>query len=425
MMPLQLLLAGMFDALPGGDIGPYIAGALALVLLIAFCVGFAKGARKVGWGGLIWTGSIALFLVLSDKLGGNLLSGFSFTLQAADGEVFDLSAIIYFALAIVCVLAALLVYGICSLIFRGKARPKKIKGGARKLDAFGQPIDDDDEDFEDDDDYKNELAREMAGPSLIGRFLGGVFCILNVVMVLAVVVCLAVLLIDSTNLKNAFTALYEISIDMEGTKLMPMVLEVAKQWGMDMLALGIMISVAGVGRKRGLMESLRTLFATVGNAVVIVLCLYLPFSAMVAGPEANTDGILYKVVRYFVDVMVASMGDGLVTVSPILGQAIAGIAMAIVASIVMTAINITWRRINYALRRASFLRMLDGSLSCVVYLVIGAVAVAAIWAVLTALNVYGILDASALYSEAAPISQVLHNLCRLLLEPFLKSLLLF
>ena len=119
------------------------------------------------------------------------------------------------------------------------------------------------------------------------------------------------------------------------------------------------------------------------------------------------------------------MGDGLVTVSPILGQAIAGIAMAIVASIVMTAINITWRRINYALRRASFLRMLDGTLSCVVYLVIGAVAVAAIWAVLTALNVYGILDASALYSEAAPISQVLHNLCRLLLEPFLKSLLLF
>ena len=134
---------------------------------------------------------------------------------------------------------------------------------------------------------------------------------------------------------------------------------------------------------------------------------------------------LYKFVKYFVDMMFNAMGEGMSKISPILGQAIAGIALAVIVSIILTALDIAWRRVNYALRKTSFLRMLDGTLSCVVYLVIGAVVVAAIWAVLTALNVYGLLDASVLYSEAAPISQVMHRLCRLLLEPFLKSLLLF
>jgi hypothetical protein len=244
-------------------------------------------------------------------------------------------------------------------------------------------------------------------------------------MVVAVVLCLAVLVIDSTGLKNSLASLYTITIDAEGTLLMPMLTSIAKQWGMDAFAIGVMIYIAGVGKQRGLMESLRTLVTRVGNAVAIVLYLYIPFSAMVAGPEANTSSILYKFVKYFVDMMFNAMGEGMGRISPILGQAIAGIVLAVIVSIILTALDIAWRRVNYALRKASFLRMLDGTLSCVVYLVIGAVVVAAIWAVLTALGVYGVMDASLLYSEAAPISQVLHRLCRLLLEPFLKSLLLF
>lgn len=36
-------------------------GAAALIVIIAFCVGFSKGFTRLSWGALIWTGACALF----------------------------------------------------------------------------------------------------------------------------------------------------------------------------------------------------------------------------------------------------------------------------------------------------------------------------------------------------------------------------
>ena len=42
-------------------------GAAALIVIIAFCVGFSKGFTRLSWGALIWTGACALFFVLEKK----------------------------------------------------------------------------------------------------------------------------------------------------------------------------------------------------------------------------------------------------------------------------------------------------------------------------------------------------------------------
>ena len=426
MASFNLLTAEGMPDMAGLDIPTIILGAMGLVLLIAFCIGFAKGARKVSWGGLVWVGACLLFGFVCRDYGEGLVSSINITMKDAQGVVYDLSAIVYFALAIASVLAVLLIYGLFSLIFRGKMHRKvrrpRAKNGPK--DIYGNEYDDDD-DFEWEDEnesYEKTVARETANPSILSRFLGGAFCILNVATVIVAVLLVAVIIIDTTALKETLAMLYEIPFGESGEMLMPMLTGIAMRNGMDILMIGIMIAVANKGKKKGLLEALRALFMKVGNVVVVVLCLYLPFSAFVAGPEADPTNPLYLVVEYFVKLTVTAMGPEMQMISPAIGQLFAGAVMAIVASIVMIIINIVWRRLNFTLRKVGFFRGLDGSASCVVYLLIGAVICVGVWALIVGLEVFEVMDGAVLYSENAPISSALHNLCRVIVRPFLEGL---
>lgn len=425
MASFNLLTAEGMPDMAGLDIPTIILGAIGLVLLIAFCIGFAKGARKVSWGGLVWVGACLLFGFVCRDYGEGLVSSINITMKDAQGVVYDLSAIVYFALAIASVLAVLLIYGLFSLIFRGKMhrRVRRPRANNGPKDLYGNEYEDDDDfEWEEDDSYAAAVARESAGPSILGRFLGGVFCILNVATVIVAVLLIAVIIIDTTALKETLAMLYEIPFGENGEMLMPMLTGIAMRNGMDLLMIGIMIAVASKGRKKGLLEALRALFMNVGNVVVVVLCLYLPFSAFVAGPEVDPTNPLYLVVEYFVKLTVTAMGPEMQMVSPAIGQLFAGAVMAVVASIVMIIINVVWRKLNFTLRKVGFLRGLDGSVSCVVYLLIGAVVCVGVWALIVGLEVFEVMDGAVLYSENAPISSALHNLCRVIVRPFLEGL---
>lgn len=422
MMPIQLLSAAN-SALGnlGVDPATIALGVVGLVVLIAFCIGFAKGVRQIGWGGLVWVGAVALFLFCHDEFGARLTENIRMTITSAEGEVFDISALVLFVLAILCILAVLIVYGILSLIFRGKTARKIKMRGPRELDEFGGEYDDDDDFEEDDEKYEAVVANERMNPNLLGRFLGGIFAALTAVMVLAVIICIAALIIDSTELKTTLASLYEISIG-EDKMLMTVVLDIAKQWAMDVLAIGLMILVASRGRDKGLLESLRILVTQVGNIVAIILALYIPFSASVVGEGADPSNFLYQYVMFFVNAIVPAMGPEMEIVSPIIGQLVSGIVLAVAVTIVMVILNALWLKFNYRVRKVAFFRLLDGSVSCVVYLIIGAVAVAGMWAVLIALDVYKVLDVSSLFNETSPISCVMHNVCKVFVEPFLESI---
>ena len=425
MMPFNLLTAAG-DTTGENPLMPILLGVVGIVLLIAFCIGFAKGARKVSWGGLVWIAACATFFAVTATYGGELMNMLKISMQTADGQTYDLSAIVLFVLAIVCILAVLIVYGILSLIFRGKRRTFKKKARSKKngFDMFGRPYDDDDDfDFEEDDEYERVIERER-GTSLISRFLGGIFSLVNVVTILAVVLMIAILVINSTTLRNTFAMLYEMPLGENGEMLMPTLVEFAARYGMDMLVIGLMILVAGKGRKKGFLESLRTLFMKVGNVVVILLAMYLPFSNVVAGAEADPNNPIVKFVMFFVNMMQSSMGMSgeLAAIPSIVGGLIAGILMAVIASIAMSLINIVWRKLNFALRRVGFLRGVDGSISCVVYLIIGAIVCLFVWVVLCALDVFAVLNADLLFAEEAQLSAGLHNVCKVFIEPLLQGI---
>ena len=424
MMPFNLLTAAG-DTTGENPLIPILLGAVGILLLIAFCIGFAKSARRVSWGGLVWIAACATFFAVTATYGAELMSKLQISMETAEGETYDLSAIVLFALAIVCILAVLIIYGILSLIFRGKRRTTKKKARTKnaRLDMFGKPYDDDDYDFEEENEYEKVIEREK-GTSLISRFLGGVIGVVNVVTILSVVLMIAVLIINSTMLKDTFTMLYEMPLGENGEMLMPTLVELATRYGMDMLVIGLMILIAGKGRKKGFLESLRTLFMKVGNVVVILLAMYLPFSNMVAGADADPNNPIVKFVMFFVEMMQGSMGMSgeLAAIPSVVGGLISGILMAIIASIAMSLLNKIWRKFNFALRRVKLLRGVDGSISCVVYLIIGAVVCMLIWAVVCALDVFAVLSADLLFVKEAQLSAGLHNVCKVFVEPLLEGI---
>lgn len=421
MMPFNLLTAAE-DTAQQNDLMPLILGACAIALLIAFCIGFAKGFRRVSWGGLVWIAACATFFAVTAEYGSYLMQAINIKMTTAEQEVYNLSSIVLFILAFLCILAVLIVYGILSLLFRGKKRKIKKVKDKRHRDAFGDYYDDDDDyDFEEDERYEKVIEREK-GTSLISRFLGGITALVNVLTIVFVILMVAVLLINSTTLRESFASLYEMPIGANGELLMPTLVDIAGRYGMDMLIIGLMILIACKGRKKGLLESLRTLFMKVGNVVVILLALYLPFSEMIAGENADVNNPLYQLVKYFVDMMNASMGSALAQIAPLVGMLVAGIVMAVIASIAMGIVNVLWRKLNFTLRKSKFLRRIDGSLSCFVYLIIGAMIALFVWAILCGLDVFGILNADLLFVEEAQLSAGLHYVCKVFVEPFLEGI---
>lgn len=421
MKSLQLLAVA--DMFAGDKLVPsIIVCALAAILLIALLWGWIKGYRKVSWGGIVWAATSALYFAMNTEYGKTLINGIKVTMKTKDGTVHDLSGLVLFALAGACVLVGLLVYGICALIFRRKRKKVLKREPAEvKRDIFGNEYEyDDDYDFDEKDEYVEILKKEKRGPSLLGRLMGSIFSLLNVAMAMLVILLVAVLIIDCTLLKTTLTALYEISVMEE--PLMETVVPFAKQYALDIAIIGLMISIACKGRRKGLLESIRTLVTKVGSVALIVLAFYIPFSAQVAGTEANTNGMFYKFVRYFVDMMIKQMGGNFEMMATIVGQLIAGALMAIAVSIVMMILNFLLRKVNFALRKNKFIRNLDGSISCMVYLIIGMAVCIGVWAIICALDVYGVINASSLYNANAPISTGIHNVCKVFVEPFLQGL---
>ena len=94
-------------------------GAAALIVIIAFCVGFSKGFTRLSWGALIWTGACALFFVLEKKFHASnpvLKMGL---MNKFDPLVRDFASTL--SIALVSVLAAVAVFGLLALL----ARPKR------------------------------------------------------------------------------------------------------------------------------------------------------------------------------------------------------------------------------------------------------------------------------------------------------------
>lgn len=413
MMPIYALLTNTeaFDPLQQL---PIIIGAFAaVVILIAFFIGFYKGFRRVRWGGVVWIAASAGFFLLEYFLGEtNPLKAVVAAFVVDEATASLLSSL---TLALGCILVALLLQGICSKLFRPSIKRVYKEGDRFTMDENGIEYDDEEQDYDDYEDYRSRTMLVRKGfrkPSIFGRIFGGLICAINAAAVLVAVLAVALFVVCVTPLRDGALA------PVFANEYMGLVQTYAFQYAFDFLIIGFIVAIARKGFEKGFIESVRILLVKVGRLVGIIFAFYLPFSPLIVPVEQGGVEIVSSYVYCCIDAATA-MGFP-ETLAPIVGQILAAVLLCVIVLLVLALLNFILKTLAEGIESVGFFRTIDGMLACLVYLVIGAIVCALVWAAFYVLSAYGILDVSAVLLDNT-ITTKLFNACGVYIQPALDN----
>ncbi len=368
----------------GKQLPTYLLIGCAVVVALAFLVGLSKGFRKVGKGNIYWAIAGVGFIFaykyfyksnpLASLLKGKMapFRGFAWALT----------------LMVACILIALLLYGIMSVIFAPRETWVKT---SRKDYGFEYEVDQMDDDFE-----ETLRARHRSGkktkykPNFFGRVGGALLCAVNTAILLAVLVGLTVLIINGTSLGKGSMK------DMFTVAWVKLVRKYGLSYLFDIVTVGIVFAIAYKGFHVGLFGTFTKIVKTFGVICVVALCFAIPFVKTFADVKLFS-GIIDKCISLY-----GKVGGKL---GSILGKLTAGAIMAIVSAIVMVLINLVLRMITEQIEDIAVARVIDGALAVVLYVVVGVAVVALIWSGLYLLDYCGIFNVNNLFGEKAVMSQ--------------------
>lgn len=379
---------------------PYCVAVLCGVLLaIAFVIGAVKGGARVRWGGFAWLVAGVGF-VFADKYLHTKNPVYTFmTARGFDERVTSFASAI--SLAAACVLVTLLFYGVFAVICRRKRRAVKAQATFEKSVRYGS--------YEGFDIDEDETTERGAKPSGLGRLMGGVLCAVNTAAVLATLICIALLVVDSTKLKDgALEAIYTVPAV---NKLLPYV----AQYALDLAIVGVVFAVAFAGAKKGFTETLRVIVVKIGGLCAIALCLYLPFSRF-ASSNSFLNVIVSRCVGLFSKLGVSEK------VYTVCGKIAAGVLMGVMVALAFALLNWLLKLLGRSVRRGGFFRALDRMLACLVYLALGVLLCALIWAVLYVFAHYGVFHMGGLTRGATTLSKGFFETFDVYLQPWLVRL---
>ena len=229
---------------------PKIFAIVAGVLIaIAFTIGFLKGFRKVSWNGLIWATAGSIFLLISRSINptGSATQKF----------------IVAMAIALLCIGAALALYGVLAYYLRPKVRwIKDDVNGDTTLAEYGLEFEPEYLDYDGEHEmqpYGKRIHRTgFTPPCFAFRLLGGIVCAINVAVVLWAIASVLLLFINATSLAEK-----NLGLMLQG-KTVQKFLEFAQLACLEMLAIGLVISIARKGYSNSLVNSLRVILVSLG-----------------------------------------------------------------------------------------------------------------------------------------------------------------
>ena len=408
MMPSYALLTNTeaFNLLQ--ELPALIGGFAAVVLLIAFFIGFKKGFRKVSWGGVVWVGaSVGFFLLEGSFAEGNPLKPLFSTVMEAEATATLLASLVF---ASACVAVALLLQGICSLLFR--PRIKLVDKDKCHYTRDKAATDGGCDDYEKYSSRKVVVRKGMHKPSVFARAFGGLICAINVATVLIAVLSAALFTVCATRLNEGLLA------PAFANENMLRVQEYAFNYAFDFLMIGLILKIARSGFEKGCIDSLRLLVIGVGRLVAIGFAFYVPFSAMALSVEEGGVRILHSFVNRCIGA--AKMMGLPETYAPLVGKLLAGILLFVLVLIVFAILSVFFKKLTAAVDGISAFRVGDGVLACSIYLVIGVAICACIGVVFYVLGAYGIFDVNTLIGETS-LAKKLLDVCGLYVQPVLDS----
>lgn len=387
---------------------PVIAGVLCAACLgAAFVIGFVKGFRKISWGGAFCLLACGLFVAVNKILDKTPIYRY---LDKRFGEqLTDFWSAL--AVAFVCALTAMVLYGLCTAVFRRKKNVRfSAYKGEENTELFGTggglftPYTEyssfSDEQlfrYTDDYDFKKEekRARRMSGkPTLLTRLIGGGVCALNTAAVLFAVLSAGVLLLHATQMANwDIGRVFEVSVARY-------VRDFALAYALDFATLSLIIGFACLGWKCGLVTSLRVLLWTVGILGTLILCFGFPFTKFVS--------------RWHFSAELLARCKGVVAIfstnnSAVFGKLMMGGLLFLVGMGGIVLINLLLGKLIGLVGELAFARSVDKIFAVVAYMVAGILICVTFWAVLYACDYCGFFNTGELFMEKAKLANGIYQ----------------
>lgn len=381
---------------------PMLVGAGAGVLLVvAFIIGFVKGVRKVSWFGATWITAGAAFLLIARKI----------TIEGTPTVKFGKTL----AIALLCVAAALALYGALAYLLRPRIRwVKDNVNGDTTLAEYGLEYEPEYLDYDGEDDgkpYGKRIHKTGFNPPKIGgRLLGGLAGVLNVAVILWAAISVTLLVINSTGLAAMVIG------KVLNVKIVAKVLEFAQFALLDGLAIGVIVALGHKGFESGLLNSLRNIIVSFGSIAAIGACFYLPFSPWAAN-ETGFFSFLPVVINRCADAL-----GGKLPFEDVFAKLIAGACFSVAAVGLMVLLNILLKKCCKLVSGAAPTRMVDKILSSVLYMVIGAAVCVGVWFILALVEHFGLFNISKVLNEYAKLTNGLFDFSKGLVDRLLGML---
>ena len=346
--------------------------AFSAILVIAFIVGLVKGVRKVAWGGFYWIAAGVGFVFANLYM--NEMNPFT---EMFKGDFAAMAGCLWtLTLALGCILIALILYGLFSVILR----PREVYAKKYAEGLYDFEVEDDEED---DTPYAEETSIIIKGggkPKFFGRLGGAFMCLVNTAAVLATITAVFLFIIDFTPLKKGdMGEIFKVALAQEALKY-------ARTYAFDFFAIGLIFWIAYKGFHNGFMKFIYGLTSTFGILAVVVFCFVVPFIPLGnVGVFGNLKDSLAPLFVKIID-----------PVEDILLKITTGAILAVVCAIAMAIINAILKGLSKAIKACGFFRVIDGFLALLLYLAIGVLVVALLWSVLYTLdycNIFIVNDA--------------------------------
>ena len=390
MLSLHSMLAvgGLMESLP-----MILLIGMGALLAIAFCEGFMKGFRKVGWNGLVWLVAGGMFVLIGKVVP-----------MKGSSPMGTLAIVI--AVAIICAGASFLGFGVLAYFLRPKMRwiDDDINGDT-SLAEYGLEFEPEYLDYDGEHDYapygKRIYKTGYGTPCFAFRLIGGLTCAINIGMILGTVLGAFLMIASVTSIGASFPTLFT-------DKYMLICLDFAQKYLLEFVAIGVILLLAKMGYNRGLVSSARALLITIGGFGALALSAYLPFSSY------GATGMIGTLVERCTGVF-TSFGP----LNGIFGKLLTSGLLLGFFSALLIVLNVVLKSVCLTIESIQFTRNLDSCFAAGFYMVIGAVICMGVWFAFAVLDMLGIFHVSEILYEGAYLSKGLYEFAVSILSTYL------
>ena len=371
--------------------------ACAVVAAIAFLVGFTKGFRRVGWGCLTCLVATVVFILFN-----RILVKSKLVLNINMNGALDERALTTFLVATVSIVLTLVVYGLLSWLLRPSYKIVHRNPVSYK---YGIEIEDDYSEYDDVAEPRFVEWKHAGRPTIVGRLIGGTICAINTLGILAIVVSVVLIVINATMLGSTELS---AAMNVRATKIM---LDFAQKYALDFITISAIVLMAFKGYKNGLVGSIRSLVVSYGGTILGILAFVLPFM---------NSGMLFFTPK-LVQRCTSLLGGVPEMFRALAGKLLAGVLIFAFFMILLALVNYLLGRLSYVVIRLKPIRMLDGSIACFLYFLLGVIVCIGVWCLFYALDYCGLLHISEAFSEESSLAGSLFKLAETWVKPVIDK----